>query len=187
MSTINLTNALSTLKNQGVIAYPTESVFGLGCDPDSPKAIKKVLEIKKRPAHKGLILIAADFKQLQTYADFNALTNTQLDAIKKTWPGPFTWVVPAPKNINNLVSGNFNSVAVRVSAHPVVQQLCQQFGKPIVSTSANLSGLESCITSQQVHNMFIKQPLLEYIIDAPVSGLSDPSQIFDAKSGKRLR
>ena len=187
MSAIDLSNALSVLQNRGVIAYPTESVFGLGCDPDCQSAIEKILEVKKRPAHKGLILIAANIEQLEDYADFSLLNAQQLAAIKETWPGPFTWVVPAKKSLCRLISGDFDSVAVRVSAHPIVQQLCLQFGKPIISTSANLSGLEACTTSRQVHDMFADQPLLESIIDAPVSGLSAPSQIYDAQSGKRLR
>lgn len=187
MPVIDLSNALNALHNQGVIAYPTESVFGLGCDPDCELAIAKILQIKNRPAHKGLILIAANIEQLKNYADFNSLDAQQLAAINKTWPGPFTWVIPAQKSLCKLISGDFDSVAVRVSAHPVVQQLCLQFGKPIISTSANLSGLEPCTTSRQVYDMFAGQPLLACIVDAPVSGLSAPSQIYDARSGKRLR
>jgi len=187
MPNIDLSNALKVLNTQGVISYPTEAVFGLGCDPDSPIAIEKVLQLKKRPASKGLILIAANIEQLQNYADFSLLNNEQRDVIEKTWPGPFTWIIPAQKSLSKLVSGDFESVAVRVSDHPIVQQLCCQFGKPIISTSANLSGLEPCTTSQQVAEMFAKQPLLETIIDAPVSGLANPSQIHDALSGKRLR
>ena len=187
MPIIDLSNALHVLNNQGVIAYPTESVFGLGCDPDSQSAINHILDIKKRPAHKGLILVAANIEQLKDYADFSSLSKTQLNTIQNTWPGPFTWIIPASQKLNKLISGDFNSVAVRVSDHPIVQQLCLQFGKPIISTSANLSGLAPCTTSQQVESMFTKQPLLESIINAPVSGLSTPSQIHDARSGKRLR
>jgi len=187
MSTIDLSNALNALQNRGVIAYPTESVFGLGCDPDCKPAIEKILQIKKRPAHKGLILVAANIEQLKSYADFSSLNRQQLAAIKKTWPGPFTWVLPAKKSLCKLISGDFDSVAVRVSAHPVVQQLCLQFGKPLISTSANLSGLAPCTTRRQVADMFTGQSLVKCIIDAPVSGHSAPSQIYDAQSGKRLR
>ncbi len=187
MNDIDLSNALNVLQTQGVIAYPTESVFGLGCDPDCDNAIKNILEIKQRPAHKGLILIAANIEQLENYADFSSLNIKQLAAIKNSWPGPFTWVVAAKKNLSKLISGDFDSVAVRVSAHPLVQQLCLEFGKPIISTSANLSGLAPCTNSRQVADMFLNHPLLETIIDAPVSGLSAPSQIYDAASGKRLR
>jgi len=187
MNDASLSNALNVLKTQGVIAYPTESVFGLGCDPDCDSAIEKILALKKRPAHKGLILIAANIQQLTDYADFSLLTAQQLTAIKKTWPGPVTWVVPTRKNLSKLISGDFDSVAVRVSAHPIVRQLCLAFAKPIISTSANLSGLEPPTTSHEVRAMFANQPLLGAIIDAPVSGLSAPSQIYDALSGKRLR
>ncbi|HEY5714792.1 MAG TPA: L-threonylcarbamoyladenylate synthase [Psychromonas sp.] len=183
----DLNNTLKALNAQGVIAYPTESVFGLGCDPDCEAAIQKILTLKKRPADKGLILIAASIEQLEKYADFSLLNDAQLAAIKKTWPGPYTWIVPAKKNLSKLISGDFDSVAVRVTAHPVVRQICLAFNKPIISTSANLSGLDAALNSQQVNEMFRDNPLLSMVIDAPVSGLSSPSQIYDASSGKRLR
>lgn len=184
---IDLSNALNALRSQGVIAYPTESVFGLGCDPDCDASIQKILDLKQRPSHKGLILIASNIKQLADYADFSSLTNIQLAAIQNSWPGPFTWVVPAHKHLSKLISGDFDSVAVRVSAHPVVQQLCTEFGKPIISTSANLSGLEACVNSTQVKEMFANNPLLTSVIDAQVSGLDSPSQIHNAITGQRLR
>lgn len=187
MKPIELTNTLQALSAQGVIAYPTESVFGLGCDPDSDIAIQKILTLKQRPAHKGLILIAANIEQLENYADFSILSKIQLTKIKQTWPGPFTWIVPAKKSLSKLISGDFQSVAVRVSAHPIVQQVCTEFGKPIISTSANLSGEDACSDSVQVATMFANHPLLNVIIDQPVSGLSAPSQIFDAITGQRLR
>ena len=183
----DLNNTLKALNAQGVIAYPTESVFGLGCDPDCDAAIQKILTLKERPAHKGLILIAASIEQLEKYADFSLLNATQLAAIKKTWPGPYTWIVPAKKNLSKLISGDFESVAVRVTTHPIVRQICLAFNKPIISTSANLSGLEAALTSQQVNNMFKNKPLLNLVIDAPVSGLSTPTQIYNASTGKRLR
>jgi L-threonylcarbamoyladenylate synthase len=184
---LDLSNALNALRTQAVIAYPTESVFGLGCDPDCDIAIQKILDLKQRPAHKGLILIAANIEQLADYADFSSLNETQLASIQNTWPGPFTWVVPVHKNLSKLISGDFNSVAVRVSAHPVVQKLCSEFGKPIISTSANLSGLEACVNSTQVKQMFVGNPLLKTTIEAEVSGLDNPSQIHNAITGQRLR
>jgi L-threonylcarbamoyladenylate synthase len=187
MTHYNLSDAITALHTQGVIAYPTESVFGLGCDPDCDVAIQKILDLKQRPAHKGLILIAANIEQLQQYADFSSLSTEQLDNIKTTWPGPFTWVVPVQPSLSKLVSGDFNSIAVRVTEHPVVQALCIAFGKPIISTSANLSGEQACTTTFQVEQMFMNNPLLDCIIDQPVTGLENPSQIHDAITGKRLR
>ncbi|MCP5079800.1 MAG: L-threonylcarbamoyladenylate synthase type 1 TsaC, partial [Psychromonas sp.] len=139
------------------------------------------------PAHKGLILIAANITQLKNYADFSSLTKTQISAIQETWPGPFTWVVPVQKNLSKLISGDFDSVAVRVTTHPIVQQLCNEFGKPIISTSANLSGLEACVDASEVKQMFDGNPLLTEVIEADVTGLDNPSQIHHAITGKRLR
>lgn len=187
MTHFDLSNALTALRTQGVIAYPTESVFGLGCDPDCDVAIHKILDLKQRSAHKGLILIAANREQLKNYADFSSLNEGQLHAIQKTWPGPFTWVLPVQKHLSKLISGDFDSVAVRVSAHPVVQELCTEFGKPLISTSANLSGLEACVNATQVKQMFTDNPLLTEVIGADVSGLDNPSQIHHALTGKRLR
>ncbi|MCP4324351.1 MAG: L-threonylcarbamoyladenylate synthase type 1 TsaC [Alteromonadales bacterium] len=187
MANFELSNALNALRTQGVIAYPTESVFGLGCDPDCETAIQKILDLKQRPAHKGLILIAANITQLKNYADFSSLTETQISAIQETWPGPFTWVVPVQKNLSKLISGDFDSVAVRVTTHPIVQQLCNEFGKPIISTSANLSGLEACVDASEVKQMFDGNPLLTEVIEADVTGLDNPSQIHHAITGKRLR
>ena len=187
MTDFDLSSALTALRTQGVIAYPTESVFGLGCDPDCDSAIQKILDLKQRPAHKGLILIASNIEQLKNYADFSSLTESQMNAIQKTWPGPFTWVVPVQQKLSKLISGDFDSVAVRVSAHPIVQQLCREFGKPIISTSANLSGLEACVDARQVNKMFADNPLLSKVIEADVSGLDSPSQIHHALTGKRLR
>lgn len=187
MTHIDLSNALTALRTQGVIAYPTESVFGLGCDPDCDVAIQKILDLKKRPTHKGLILIAANIEQLTNYADFSSLNETQLSAMQTTWPGPFTWVVPVHKSLSALISGDFDSVAVRVTAHPIVQQLCTEFGKPIISTSANLSGLDACLNATEVRQMFADNALLTDIIEADVLGLDKPSQIFNALTGQRLR
>ncbi|WP_343226084.1 Sua5/YciO/YrdC/YwlC family protein [Psychromonas sp. psych-6C06] len=187
MAKLDLSTALAALRSEAVIAYPTESVFGLGCDPDCDSAIQSILDLKQRPAHKGLILIAANIEQLQNYADFSSLTALQLEKIENTWPGPFTWVVPVQKTLSKLVSGDFDSVAVRVSDHPVVQQLCTEFAKPIISTSANLSGLEACTDAEQVKAMFVDNPLLAHTVEAAVSGLDNPSQIHHAITGERLR
>ena len=183
----NIKSALIALNNQGVIAYPTESVFGLGCDPDCDIAIQKILDLKQRPANKGLILIAENIDQLKPYADFSTLNKEQLTRITQSWPGNVTWIVPRQKHLSSLISGDFDSVAVRVSDHPFVKQLCADFGKPIISTSANLSGRDACTTSQQVKIMFRDNPLLDNVIDQPVLGYSSPSQIFNALTGTQLR
>jgi L-threonylcarbamoyladenylate synthase len=187
LSQTEIDHALSLLKDQSVIAYPTESVFGLGCDPDCDIAINKILALKQRPAQKGLILIASDMAQLSNYADFSLLSQTTIDTIKNSWPGAITWVVPVKASTSKLICGDFNSVAVRVTTHPLVQQLCRAFKKPLISTSANLSGLDACVNDQQVRAMFIDNPLLGGIVKGNVLGNKQPSQIFNALTGDRLR
>ncbi|MCZ4339347.1 L-threonylcarbamoyladenylate synthase [Shewanella colwelliana] len=169
----------------GVIAYPTEAVYGLGCDPDNEEAIRKLLELKQRPWEKGLILVASDFEQLSPYIDSTQLTAEQLQRAFDKWPGPFTFIMPTKVTTSRLLCGQFNSLAVRVSSHPGVQALCQALGKPIVSTSANLTGEDPAMTAEEV----IQQ--LGGKIDALVAGglgaEPKPSTIIDAISGKILR
>ena len=91
----NFEQVLNALQQGEVIAYPTEGVFGVGCDPDNPKAIQKLLDLKQRPVEKGLILIAASYEQLLPYIDESQLTPEQLATVHATWPGPYTWIMPA--------------------------------------------------------------------------------------------
>lgn len=177
--------AVTQLQQGQLIAYPTEAVFGIGCDPENTGALQALLALKQRPSSKGLILVAADIQQLQAYIDIDALTDAQLTRIESTWPGPVTWIVPVKAGISRLLRGQFESIAVRVSAHPVVQELCQTFGHPITSTSANLSGLPPCRTASEV-----KQQLnqgIGYCIAAPLGTSERPTQIRDARTGQILR
>lgn len=186
--TSELTSAFASiigaLNNQQVIAYPTEAVFGLGCDPDSEQAVNALLALKQRPWEKGLILIAADYQQLLPYIDDSALSEPQRAAIFASWPGPVTWVIPARPETPRLLTGRFSSLAVRVSDHPLVQQLCRQYGKPLVSTSANLSGQEPCRNADEVMQQFgAAFPVLV----GSVGGRLNPSEIRDALTGEQIR
>jgi L-threonylcarbamoyladenylate synthase len=181
----NFTQALNALKAGEVIAYPTEGVFGVGCDPDSPEAIQKLLAVKQRPVEKGLILIAANYDQLKPYIDESQLTQEQLATVHRSWPGPVTWIMPCSEKVSNWVSGQFDSIAVRVTDHPLVQNLCTAFGKPLTSTSANLSGEPSCMTTEEVKNQLGDK--LVAILEGETGGRSKPSEIRDAKTLKILR
>lgn len=179
-----LSDVLQALQQEEVIAYPTEAVFGLGCDPDSEKAVNALLALKQRPWQKGLILIAANYEQLKPYVDDSTLTDSQREAIFSVWPGPVTWVIPARLETPRWLTGSFDSLAVRVSDHPLVQQLCSQYGKPLVSTSANLSGQEPCRTIEEVRRQFGSSlPVLAGL----VGGRLNPSEIRDALTGKHFR
>lgn len=179
-----LSDVLRALQQEEVIAYPTEAVFGLGCDPDSEKAVNALLALKQRPWQKGLILIAANYEQLKPYVDDAALTDSQRETIFSVWPGPVTWVIPTRPETPRWLTGSFDSLAVRVSDHPLVQQLCSQYGKPLVSTSANLSGQEPCRTTEEVRIQFGSSlPVLAGL----VGGRLNPSEIRDALTGKQFR
>ncbi len=176
--------AVEILNKEDVIAYPTEAVFGVGCDPDSEIAVNRLLELKQRPVEKGLILIAASFEQLKPYIDDSMLTDEQRQTIFACWPGPVTFVFPAKPTTPRWLTGRFASLAVRVTDHPTVIALCSAYGKPLVSTSANLTGLPPCRSAQEVTAQFGPQfPVL----DAPTGGRQNPSEIRDALTGELFR
>lgn len=177
-STPAIESIIVSLQKGEVIAYPTEAVFGLGCDPDNENAVNKLLELKQRPWEKGLILIADSYEQLKDYVDDKQLTEEQKQAMFATWPGPVTWVIPAKASTPKWLTGQFDTLAVRVTTHELVKKLCREYGKPLVSTSANLSGLEPCRTTNEVIAQFNKSiPVL----DGVVGGRQNPSEIRDAK------
>ncbi|MWN91186.1 L-threonylcarbamoyladenylate synthase type 1 TsaC [Gilliamella sp. Pra-s65] len=172
------------LKNGEVIAYPTEAVFGLGCDPDCELAILKLLQLKHRSVDKGLILIASHYQQLIPYIDELAITNEQKQLALTNWPGPITWIFPKNKKTPYFLTGKFDSIAVRVTSHPLVCKLCDLYGKPIVSTSANLSNHEPCKTAIEVAKQFGQNfPILE----GETGHRSQPSEIKDIKTGRIIR
>lgn len=182
LSSDSLRLCIESLEKNAVIAYPTEAVFGLGCDPDSEQAVKTLLKIKSRPAEKGLILIAANYQQLLPYISDELLTNEQRERMFSHWPGPVTFVVPscAPRWLR----GQFDSLAIRVSNHPDVQELCLAYGKPLVSTSANFSGQEPCRNVQEVTDRFGHDfPVLQ----GETGGRRNPSEIRNVITGELIR
>ncbi|GLO62364.1 threonylcarbamoyl-AMP synthase [Vibrio sp. MACH09] len=185
MNMENVDKAVQALEVGRVIAYPTEGVFGVGCDPDNIDAIKELLAIKQRPVEKGLILIASSYQQLRPYVDERSLTAEQLEQIKQSWPAAITWVMPASDLVSPFVSGQFNTVAVRVTDHPTVKALCDAFGKPITSTSANLTGMVPCMTTNEVYQQLGQTSVV--IVEGETGGRSKPSEIRDAKTLTILR
>lgn len=175
--------AVAVLEAGGVIAYPTEAVYGLGCDPLREEAVDRLLAAKVRSAGQGLILIASDFDQLTGLLDTG--DPAAVDRALATWPGPVTWVFPARSHVPDWLTGGRGTLAVRVTEHPVANALCAALGRPIVSTSANRSGAEPARDAGAVREQFGKA--LDYILDAPVGGRVKPSEIRDAMTGRVLR
>ena len=182
MSGFRLRQAVQILNAGGLVAYPTEAVYGLGCDPWNAEAVQRLLALKQRPWQKGLILIAADFNQLQDF--IQPLSATTLAQLQQTWPGPVTWLLPARDTVPDWLTGEHDTIAVRVSAHPVVQDLCRAFAGAIVSTSANLTGLVPARAAYQVRWQL---PQIDFVLPGNVGGAKNPSQIRDAQTGEIIR
>jgi len=183
MNRINITKAVNALKSGGVIAYPTEAVFGLGCDPMDEKAARKLLALKNRPEHKGLILVAANFTQLQPY--LTTLSPALFDKVMQSWPGPINWLLPVNPSSPKYLRGKFHLQAVRVSNHPVVQALCNKFGGAIISTSANTSRRPAAKTVLQVRRYFTNQ--LDYVVNETVGDQKIPCEIRNSLTDHIMR
>lgn len=174
--------AVKAIRHGEVIAYPTEAVFGLGCDPWDEEAVLRILDIKQRPWHKGLILIASDFNQLN---DFIApLPAELLQQVESTWPGPVTWLLPAKEDTPDYLIGQHDTIAVRVTAHPIARALCEAAGHALVSTSANLAGMPPARTVRQVRWQL---PEVKTIVTGNCGNAAQPSQIRDAQTGAIIR
>ena len=177
--------ALSTLRAGGVIAYPTEAVWGLGCDPANEAAVMKLLALKQRPVEKGMILIAANTAQLEGWVKLDALADDRRQTVLESWPGANTWIIPAGPRTPHWITGTHESVAVRVSAHPLVRALCEAWGGPLVSTSANLAGHPPARSRDQLDPTLLAQ--LDGLLDGATGGLPQPTRIRIAATGQVLR
>lgn len=175
--------AATRIRSGGVIAYPTEAVWGLGCDPFNRDAVCRLLEIKQRPMDKGLILVAADISDVDPY--LRDISPTQRAMLQQHWPGFKTWVIPDSGLIPPWIKGRHNGVAIRVSAHPLVQALCRAFGGLIVSTSANIAGRPAAVTRLSVEQYFGSS--LDFVLPGSLGGAKSASRITDLETGQPLR
>lgn len=175
--------AARQMRRGGVVAYPTEAVWGLGCDPFDEMAVLRLLELKDRPMEKGVILIAAHLRMFEPLLE--GLDDLQLQRLKNSWPGPNTWLVPHWNRVPAWISGKFPSVALRVTDHPVAVGLSRAFGGPIVSTSCNPAGLAPARTIDQVRRYFGGQ--LDAITSGQVGARANPSEIRDLLTGQIVR
>jgi len=166
-----------------VVAYPTEGVYGLGCDPFNRPAVERIFHIKQRVAAKGLILIGA------AMADFEALVTDPAPDLQReldrTWPGAVTWILPTRPEAPRWLTGGRDSLAVRVSAHPLCRRLCRAFGGAIVSTSANVSGRPAACSALAVRRRLGRA--VDLVLSGPLGGARGPSEIRDGRSGRVLR
>jgi L-threonylcarbamoyladenylate synthase len=181
--TWHMREAVRWLRAGGVIAYPTETVFGLGCDPLNAMAVLRLLDLKQRKIEQGLILIASDFTQLEPL--LLPLSASVRNRILKTWPGPVTWTLPCVPETPVWLRGSHTSLAVRLTSHPLARTLCQSWNAPLVSSSANRHGKPPATSALGVHNAFDGE--IDYILHGQVSGTGKPSEIRDGATGRVLR
>jgi L-threonylcarbamoyladenylate synthase len=185
MNRLAIAKAANIILQGGVIAYPTEAVFGLGCDPLNENAILRILQIKERDPHKGLILVAASIEEVLPFIDAKKVPLTVWKTIEERWPGPFTYVMPCSSLVSSILSGGRQTIAVRVSNNPVVKALCLQANMALVSTSCNRSGSDPIKTAESVEIEFGNR--LDYVVHEAVGGLDSPTEIVDALTGKIIR
>lgn len=172
--------AKSIIENGGIIAYPTETTFGLGCCALNETALKKLIQIKQRSADKGLIVLINNYEQLKLLTPKLSAPTKQL--VKEKWPGPYTFVFPCLSNLPKLLTGKYDSIAIRMSSHPIAYELAEN--TPITSTSANIS-------NQSIINCPLElEKTFGHLIDGIIyetPGNHAPSSIIDALTGKQYR
>ena len=177
--------AAAALARGAVLAYPTESVWGLGCDPRDEAAILRLLAAKRRDPAQGVILIAATVAQLDGWVDWFVLPTERVAAVKASWPGPNTWLMPCPPDVPRWLRGSHETLAVRVTAHPVAAALCDAFGGAIVSTSANRSGAPAPQTRSALDAALLAD--IDGTTEGETGGAASPSTIRNALTGDILR
>jgi L-threonylcarbamoyladenylate synthase len=166
-----------------VIAYPTEAMYGLGCDIRHEAALARIIQMKNRPENHGLIVVAANWQQVKALTQ--PIPDTRYEAIFHSWPGHTTWVFPAADEVSPRITGSHRSIAIRISQHPLIQALCTEFGHPIVSTSANKHHEPAALNYAQVEKSLGKE--VDYIMPGEIGQAQHASHIIDALTGKLYR
>ena len=182
MHLLSVPEAADHLRAGRVIAYPTEAVYGLGCDPGSESGVRAILRLKQRSPNAGLILIADSFDRLRPFV---AVTGINLDAAMATWPGPVTWLIPRAPSVPDWLAGTHPTIAVRVTDHPVCRLLCAAFDGAIVSTSANPSTEPPARSASEVHGYFGEN--IAGIVSGALGARQQPSEIRDLATGAVIR
>ena len=182
-SLLDTATAVERLQAGLVIAYPTEAVYGLGCDPCNEAAVRKLLLLKGRHESAGLVLIASDFSQLKPWiAD---VEETLVQKAIHTWPGPVTWLFPRAKGVADYVAGKHKTVAVRITAHEPSRKLCRAFGSALISTSANHTSAKPARSAEEVRSYFGSD--IAGILAGDLGSGDKPSEIRDLVSNRIIR
>lgn len=181
-SATRLRHAARLVRRGGVIGYPTEGVYGLGCDPFQRPAVERLLRLKGRPAAKGMILIAASWEQV---LPLMAITDEERGRLAEPGAEPVTWLMPAAPAVPEWIRGEHDTVALRITAHPTARALCAAWGGPLVSTSANPAGKAPARQGRQLRRYFGSS--VDMVLSAPLGGAAGASEIRDFRSGQIVR
>jgi L-threonylcarbamoyladenylate synthase len=179
----HIREAVRRIAAGGIIAYPTETIYGLGCDPFNGNAVLRLLALKQRGIEQGLILIASHFGQVESL--LAAMPQTARKRVMLPGSRPVTWVLPCLPEIPYWIRGRHDSLAIRITTHPVAAALCDRWGGPLVSTSANLHGQPPATGPLSVHKAFHDQ--LDYVLHDPAIAANRPSEIRNGLTGVILR
>lgn len=176
-------NAAQCINQGGVVAYPTEAVYGLGCLPEAEQALQRILKIKRRPWQKGLILVASNVQQIKPYLSQEGLA--LIDCFNEQHKRPVTWLLPVNQEVSPLLRGEHEKIAIRLSSNPYVKALCDAANSALVSTSANRAGQPEMKTAEEVRSKMGAE--LDMIVVGPTGGHTRPSSIIDAQTREVLR
>ena len=182
MTPFKIRLAIEKIQRGELIAYPTEAIYGLGCNPLNEEAVFNLLKLKNRPVEKGLILIASSISQLEAYLQLTPAIIEKIQPIKNK---PMTWIVPAQSSVPNWLTGKHNSLAVRITQHPIARALCEQNEAPIVSTSANISTKPPASKAWQVHQRLANQNI--FVVGGAVGKLKQATPIYNVLTQDKIR
>lgn len=183
--TYNSSGVSNVLRQGGIIGYPTESVYGLGCNPFCERAVLEIFRLKQRSVAQGFLLIGANWEHIAGFIDFQQIPDERLRVIEAHWPGPYTWVFPASSRVPRWLVGKHSGIALRLTAHPAAAAICDSFEGAIVSTSANPHGSPPARSAEALRAYFPTE--LAAIVEEPLGGIAQPTPIRDALTGASLR
>lgn len=175
----DIKKAVEILKNGGIIVYPTETVYGIGCDPLDMEAYDRVQRLKKRMEYKPMLLLAYSLNHVEEMA--GSLSEIPRKLAEKFWPGPLTIIIKPRKNFPEYLLGPSHGAAFRVSSHPVAASLAKEFRRPIISTSANITGQAPMVTYEKALNTF--ENIVDIVIGTHEILTGKPSTVVDLTSG----
>lgn len=181
--TADIQHAVMALQKGNIIAYPTEAMYGLGCDPFCTSALQRLITLKERPSAKGLIIVADKWERVAALTV--PLPSEKYHVIFDSWPGHTTWLFPASERAPRLITGEHHTIAIRISAHPIIQALGKAYRKPIVSTSANKHKQPPCLCADAVHRTFGHS--VDCIIEGSIGHALAASRIVNALDGTQIR